>query len=205
MLLKYFARASFFIPKKFRNDNVIFIHIPKCAGSSLLNAYLGYQLGHISAKQYFLYNPLFYRKAEVFSICRHPVKRFISAYDHLKRLTLWQEEAVISIKRKIQEYDDIDTFIQKLGENSFIIQSQWFRPQYTFVTISGYVAVNKIFKLEDLDENFSEIQRYLGVEFSVLNRINARAESSEKITLTPDSLAILESIYRKDFTLFGYY
>ncbi len=205
MLFKHLVKASFFIPKKFRDDKVIFIHIPKCAGSSFLNAYLGYQLGHVSAKNYFRHNPIFYCNADVFSICRHPIKRFVSAYKHLKRLSLWHQEDIMAIKSKIQEYDDINTFIQKLEENSFVLQTPWFRPQFTYVTIDDYVAVNKIFKLEDLDENFSAIQKYLGIDFSDDFKINRDPKPSENMEISPDSISKLESIYHKDFTLFGYY
>jgi hypothetical protein len=206
MLINKFFRQQFYLPRKFKKDKLIFIHIPKCAGSSFMNAYLGYQLGHLSAADYFFHKPLFYKRATVFTICRNPVQRFVSAYEHLERLTLWQSPEIEMVRSKIQECgNDINAFILNLEKNSFILDYPWFRPQHHYVMVKGFVAVDKVFKQEDMDEDFTPIQRYLGIELPVTKKINVNPEKKDRQELTREAIRKLEEIYQKDFTLFGYY
>ena len=71
------------VPRQFRRDAAIFIHVPKCAGSALLDAWIGFQTGHVTAEAYHAADPAFFGSAYVFTFVRDPLARFVSAYDHI--------------------------------------------------------------------------------------------------------------------------
>ena len=71
------------IPHRFIREKILFIHVPKNAGSSFVLNYLGFQPGHWKYREY---EAVLKEKIEeffVFSIKRHPEKRFISAFNFI--------------------------------------------------------------------------------------------------------------------------
>ena len=65
----------------FHKTKIAFIHIPKCAGTTVSSYYYGRRLGH---KTYLELKPLIPKSAEIIYILRHPVDRLISAYGYAK-------------------------------------------------------------------------------------------------------------------------
>ncbi|MFQ4137690.1 sulfotransferase family 2 domain-containing protein [Nodosilinea sp. PGN35] len=194
------------IPSQFKRDKVIFIHIPKCAGSAFLDSYLGYQLGHAKASQYFQRDSDFFYSSFVFSFVRHPVDRFISAYNFIQSNTLWSY--LPSIKERISLYgSDIEEFSNNLSKTSEVLDLPWFEPQYKYLEIDGSVAVNRAFKTETFFDDLKVLQKEVGIHLRSPADINRSSAPKKKPTdiLSPKSIKNLESVYERDFTLFGYF
>lgn len=197
---------KFKIPRQFRQDRVIFIHIPKCAGSSFLDSYLGYQLGHINASEYYNLDRSLFLDSFVFSFVRHPVSRFISAYNFLQRTTLWSY--VPEIRAQLNLYgSSADQVAKTITKTSELLTLPWFKPQHTFLEIGGKVAVNRVFKTENFAEDIKILQQSIETQLrfqSNINRSSPNIQAFEEV-LNTDSIQNLESVYERDFTLFGYY
>lgn len=194
------------LPRQFVRDKVIFIHVPKCAGSSFLDSYLGYQLGHTSAEDYYNIDPRFFSSAYVFSFVRHPVYRFISAYNFIQKTTLWTY--VPDFKKKVDSFGlSINEVATALTKESAILDLPWFKPQYHYLTINGVVAVNQVFKTENFEQDLEVIKSKTGLKLRICTKINATNKliSNFNEVLSPQSINNLELIYEKDFTLFGYF
>lgn len=194
------------IPRQFRQDQVIFIHIPKCAGSAFLDSYIGYQLGHISASDYYELDSSLFLASFVFSFVRHPINRFISAYDFLQRTTFWSY--VPEIRDKINLYgSSVDQVAKAISETSELLALPWFKPQHNFLEIGGKIAVNRVFKTETFVEDIKIIQQSINIQLRSHSEINRSSRTSLdfKEVLSVGSIKNLESIYERDFTLFGYY
>ena len=71
--------------KIYRKQQVIFIHIPKAAGTSVARAVLGKRAGHFTAETVRdrMGNDPYY-KLYSFAVTRHPVDRLYSAYRYVK-------------------------------------------------------------------------------------------------------------------------
>lgn len=197
---------DFTIPRQFRQDKVIFVHIPKCAGSAFLDSYLGYQLGHTKASQYYQLDADFFCKSFVFSFVRNPIDRFVSAYNFLQSNTLWSY--VPGIKEHLSLYgSDIEEFASNLLETSEILNMPWFEPQYKYLEINGKVAMNKVFKTETFSDDLKILEKETGILLRSLAEINRSSlpRKNYKELLSSSNIKKLEMIYEKDFTLFGYF
>ncbi len=194
------------IPRQFRRDGVIFIHIPKCAGSALLDAYLGFQTGHVTAKAYRDADGAFFDAAYVFSFVRDPLARFVSAYDHLQTDDLWSE--LPAIKRLLDRHGStVAEVAAGLAGNAELLALPWFAPQHTFLEIRGRLAVNRVFKTESFASDLDLIRAEAGIRFRDLAPVNRRGHGalSSADRLGEAAVATLRRVYARDFTLFGYY
>ncbi|MEA5575027.1 sulfotransferase family 2 domain-containing protein [Anabaena sp. UHCC 0451] len=194
------------IPRQFRRDKVIFIHVPKCAGSAFLDSYLGYQLGHVRVETYFKLDPLLFSESFVFSFVRNPIHRFISAYNYIQRTTLWSY--LPEIKQKLDTYaSSVDELAKTLSKESEILSLPWFEPQHHYLTVNNIVAVNRVFKTENFAEDLEVLKTETGLNFRSESPINVSPKlvTDYKEILSSESIKNLEMVYEKDFTLFGYF
>ncbi|MBC7005533.1 sulfotransferase family 2 domain-containing protein, partial [Photobacterium sp. BZF1] len=71
------------IPAPAINKGILFIHIPKAAGSSISLELYGVQISHCKIEEYISCDRNRLSSIKKFSIVRNPIDRFISAYDFL--------------------------------------------------------------------------------------------------------------------------
>lgn len=194
------------IPRQFRRDGVIFVHVPKCAGSALLDAYLGFQTGHVTAEQYREADPAFFDSAYVFAFVRDPLARFVSAYDHIQTGDLW--DYLPDIKQTIDRLGaTAGEVAERLDHSADLLTLPWFKPQHTFLEIRGRLAVNRVFKTESFASDLDVIRAETSARFRTLAPVNRRGDSDAEPATRLGQAAVtnLRRIYARDFTLFGYY
>lgn len=195
------------IPRQFRRDGVIFVHVPKCAGSAFLDAYLGWQTGHVTARAYRDADPGFFRSAYVFTFVRNPLTRFISAYNHVRTDSLWPQldEARTIVTRHGETASEVAA---GLHAGSELLALPWFRPQHTFLELhpGGPPAVHRAFKTESFAADLDLLVSEVPLRLRLLADVNRRGERDpEPAGLSDEAIAALRRVYSRDFTLFGYY
>ncbi|MFM1904631.1 MAG: hypothetical protein RLZZ440_2531, partial [Planctomycetota bacterium] len=172
------ARARRLVPRQFRRDGVIFVHVPKCAGSALLDAYLGYQTGHVTAAEYRDADPTLFDRAFVFSFVRNPLARFISAYEHVQTDDLW--DYLPEMRRVIDRHGrSLEEVAERLQPDAELLSLPWFAPQHSFLEIRGRLAVNRIFKTESFAADLEVIRAETGLHFRPLAAVNRRGDMAE--------------------------
>jgi hypothetical protein len=194
------------VPRQFRRDSAIFIHVPKCAGSAVLDAWLGFQTGHVTAEQYRDAEPTFFESAYVFTFVRNPLARFVSAYEHISTDDLW--DYLPEIKRRMDCLGStVAEFAERLTADSEILAQPWFAPQHTFLEIRGRLAVNRVFKTESFTSDLDVIRRETSIHFRDVAPVNRRGDEAMSTAdrLGAVGVANLRRIYARDFKLFGYY
>lgn len=194
------------VPRQFRRDAALFIHVPKCAGSALLDAWLGFQTGHVTAEAYRDADPAFYDSAYVFTFVRNPLARFVSAYDHIQTDDLW--DYLPEMKQRLdRQGSSVAEVAAQLTSGSEILALPWFAPQHTFLEIRGRLAINRVFKTESFSSDLDVIRSETSIRFRSPAPVNRRSESqgTPAERLGPAAVANLRRIYARDFTLFGYY
>lgn len=199
-------RRSQLVPRQFYRDEVIFIHVPKCAGSAFLDAYLGYQTGHVTAAEYRDADPDLFERAFVFSFVRDPVARFVSAYDHLQTDDLW--DYLPEVRRGIDRHgSSLAEVAERLRPESDLLSLPWFAPQHTFLEIRGRLAVNRVFKTESFAADLEIVRAESDLRLRPLAAVNRRGDptATPQDRLGPAAAANLRRIYARDATLFGYY
>lgn len=199
-------RRRSLLPRQFRRDGAIFIHVPKCAGSALLDAWLGYQTGHVTAAEYRAADPAFFDRAFVFAFVRHPVTRFVSAYDYVRTNDLWPylAEIRVAVDRHGATLEEVAA---SLTADSDLLRLPWFAPQHSFLEIRGRLAVHRVFKTESFTEDLEILRSETPIRLRSPASVNRRGTGQlrPEDRLSPASAQRLQRVYWRDFTLFGYY
>lgn len=184
---------------------LLFIHIPKTAGTSLkskikknVNIAFNFEFKNElpCPPQHFHYE-LLQRLGitelsnESFAIVRHPLARFISEYSYRKR-----------VDKKFRYIDllTFSLFIQKSFEKNKYIFSNHIRPQTEFLG-----PKTKIFKVEDgLEEVFKCYPQFFEDRKLQEEVQRTNSSNSEQIYIDDITIEIVKNIYKEDFCEFDY-
>ena len=185
----------------------VFIHIPKTAGSSICETLFGEQVGHHRYAYLRHHNP---RKTDdyfSFAFVRHPIDRFISAYDYLMAGGDGRQDAVG--QDWVQRYPDINAFCQQALTPDFIHRGPviHFRPQYLFVCDDrcGAPQVDFIGRFEQLTTDYAKVQQRLKHSVPLVHaNATATPRDPSASDLNQASRHHLAQVYELDFARFNY-
>ena len=189
---------------------IIFIHIPKTAGSSIehllrdegkyeldfigvrngrsTHHYMGIELKMILKELY----PKYYK----FSFVRNPYDRLISEY-------FWCR--INNVGHKFNKtFDEFLDYVEDVIKNKKFfkpIENDHFIPQYSFLFFNNKLIVNNIFKYEDLETVVPLIKKRLKIKTS-LQHLNKSVKN--EITLTQEQKDRIYNLYQIDFQTFNY-
>jgi len=199
--------------------NFYFIHNPKSAGTSVRKILQKYAIAdHPFAGEYQVYIESLDRTVEWFHLTaadardvlpqpngtfrfgfvRNPYDRFFSSFNEH------------CYQHQLKELD-INQFILQLDRMSLRYDWRYTHlcPQHYFFYVGNRCVADFIGRFERLDQDWSFIQRTLGMEPHPLGRFKKtdRYENYRKFTLedlSEASLKKLDELYSRDFDLFGY-
>ena len=189
---------------------IIFIHIPKTAGSSIehllrdegkyeldfigvrngrsTHHYMGIELKLILKELY----PTYYK----FSFVRNPYDRLISEY-------FWCR--INNVGHKFNKtFDEFLDYVEDVIKNKKFfkpIENDHFIPQYSFLFFNNKLLVNNIFKYEDIETVAPLIKKRLKIKTS-LQHLNKSVKN--EITLTQEQKDRIYNLYKIDFETFNY-
>ena len=185
-----------FSSRTFKKNGVGFIHIPKAAGVSVWqDVYKVEPVGHISYSEYKIFKDLI--GIEWFTIVRHPIKRFESAYNYLQQGGRGTDYDY-GVRELLKTYNNIDDFIEAFLSDVELQNIEHFRPMcYWLDDIPENLLV---FKIEELEE----LNKWLQQRFNcrLLNRRNEMKIKAER--MSRESQIKLVKYYSVDFLRFNY-
>ena len=189
---------------------IIFIHIPKTAGSSIehllrdegryeldfigvrngrsTHHYMGIELKMILKDLY----PKYYK----FSFVRNPYDRLISEY-------FWCRIKDVGHKFN-KTFDQFLDYVEDIVKNKKFfkpIENDHFIPQYSFLFFNNKLLVNNIFKYEDIETVAPLIKKRLKIK-TTLQHLNKSVKN--EITLTQEQKDRIYNLYKIDFETFNY-
>lgn len=211
------------------HHRTVFVHIPKCGGQSIEQAFLADlglnwetraplllrpngdprigppRLGHLLARDYARYHYIsveLFQSYYSFSILRDPVARTLSFFNYMK------------LQDSHRQPIDFDTFLFKwlpkqlelsaadaVQQNSASSSFFFVRPQVDFITdVDGTVMVKDLFLLEHIDSAFPAIQARSQLQ-SALEHRNKSVTRISRSELREDHIALIQSAYAADFRL----
>jgi Sulfotransferase family len=206
---------DFPVPRSVRSSPLIFIHIPKNAGTTISTQLYGAHRGHRSALYHLRSDPQHFKSKISFAVVRNPWGRIVSAYEFGRTLNPNHRPFLTETRRVFAEYTTFEDFVLKyLWPNRADVDSldPIFRHQSFYVCdCNGRILVDKIFRYE----NLRELNRWLsGFQFDLdLNmRINASSYTEDSVepshyrSYYRNELVIerVRQIYQRDVILFGY-
>lgn len=192
------------LPEDFVRHSCIFIHIPKCAGSSIKDAlFPGRTHGHMPLWFYEQNFEEFYARAFKFAFVRDPLDRAYSAYRYL-RSDLLEVERDVAAHRLTKKYDGFEAFVRHWLCEETAQRQIHFVPQWQFLCDSlGDIGVDFIGRQEDLAAAFAQVCERLGVT-SKLPVVNAGTVPALESQFSAATVDRIRRVYARDYELFGY-
>lgn len=183
----------------------IFIHIPKNAGSSVLQAFND-KAGRKHAKWYefFESNDYFFNRYFKFAIVREPLPRLYSAYSYVLKGGSGSADDIALQQFIIANSHDFESFIQHVLDADFIMLQLLFQPQYLYVFDRQLKSVtDSLLRYENLAHDWQNLAKRRGFVASLpkVNRSNIDKVLPE---LSESTQAKVELLYKMDYQLLGY-
>nr|WP_246375768.1 sulfotransferase family 2 domain-containing protein [Gluconacetobacter takamatsuzukensis] len=178
---------------------ILFVHVPKNAGTSIATALYGRTLSHESIRYFQDVAPALARDLPSFAILREPVDRFLSAYSYARNGGTRDRMVAPGFRDRYMGFRSLDDALDHVEQaRSVYGVDHIFRPQSWYVTDrAGRPAVRHLLRIEDV-ARLSTLMPELG---SVsLPRLNEGRPHG--LAPTPRQRARIQAIYRQDIALF---
>ena len=190
--------------KVFDQHKVIFIHVPKAAGSSVTRALfdLDNQIGHLPLNWYERMDSLKFEEYFKFAFVRNPWDRFISAYHFLRQGGIGPKDEPWA--QFLQQFDSVEHFITSWLEPDNVKRNLHFLPQHEFITNRyGAIGLDFMGRTEEIEADLLSVAEKLGKEVQ-MPHVNASKRNPYQQYYSERSRDIVAEVYAKDIKMLGY-
>ena len=173
------------IPQTRDGRPLIFIHIPKCGGTSVANA-LGYsQIRHLPASAFYLSDKGKFDSSRLFTVIRDPVDRLGSVLMHIQRERQDIDDPGVREENLSQHVSNV--LVDRAARRKFFLSTKAGRAgfsvhQYDYLTLNNRLLVKNIFLLNRIDV----LEEWLSDQVGHPIRIAHKNASGRKRTHQPD-------------------
>lgn len=191
-------------------QNVIFIHVPKTAGSSLKEQIYGRELGgHRSLAEYMAYDR--HRTSRCFKFCfvRNPWDRFLSAYSYLKQgkdCTYRDRQFAATY---LAQTADINDFARALTDDIYrrqVMLYDHFRPQSHWICMPGRQdhGMDFIGRFEQLEDDMQSLRDRLDLPDTTLPKARKSRHDHYRAVYSDEARDMVMHLYQGDLDLLAY-
>lgn len=193
------------------DNEIIFIHIPKTAGTSILKHYYNINHnGHFRQCHYRTWDKNKFEKYKKICVVRNPWDRFISAYMYIESNPM-RGEFLTKFKQEVfHEINDFEKFSSKfLNSSKFrnkVMKWDHFRPQWDYVTYDNNYNIDILGKFESINDFEITLRKSLGIsdDFEMMSKENAVERSCYKSFYTDDLTSLIYDLYEREIKEFKY-
>lgn len=198
--------AAAVLPPSFVKHACVFIHVPKCAGSSVCSALLdGRWPGHLPYHWYQQQFPEHCAGSFKFAFVRDPLERAYSAYGYLRGNAMGGRDT--EAQALVSSYRDFDHFVAGWLHPDNLRRQLHFAPQTDFlVDPVGGMAMDFLGRQEHLQRDFRAVCERLGID-SALPHLNVSAERRSQPVrdfCTVRTRRLVRRAYQRDYEVLGY-
>lgn len=189
-----------------KRAKVVFIHVPKAAGTSISYSLYGRSLGHIKASDILKYSSKKTRDLYWFSFVRNPWDRAVSAYHFAKSGGTLDAGMSNSKEYQGSEFSTFESFVQEwLAKQDLEKLDPVFRSQSGYLfNDEGELLVDYLGYVESIDEDIEFISKEFNLEIDV-KIMNRSQRGNYKDYYSSEKLVnVVGDIYKKDIDNFGY-
>lgn len=191
------------------NQETIFIHVPKCAGTSvksvlrqwgfkliLLDVQVddvksGFYKHGTAARMHRHIEPAQWARSFKFAVCRNPYDRLFSGWNYARK------KAGVQVS--------FEYFVRHLKTyRSYWIDWHCVMPQLQHLLIDGACVADHICRFEDLERDFEVVRKRLGQTEPPLPHLNPTAHGSYREHFTRELQDRTFEMFAADFEFFGY-
>ncbi len=196
--------------RAWREAGIIFIHVPRTAGTSIARAIYGRPLGHMKASTVGRVCPTLFRDLPSFAVVRNPWDRLVSAY----HFAVQGGTRDAGIHRKSQyrgaEFRSFAAFLDEWFRHQRLMACDFvFQPQNLYVCRraggGAEIMVDFVGRIERMDEVCAFLAERLGTRFE-FPRNNASVRQRDYRTFYPEKWMqqLVADRYSEDLALLGY-
>lgn len=193
-----------------RERRVIFIHVPKAAGSSIKMSLYGTvdNGGHRRILEFAAYDAQKTRDFFKFGFVRNPWDRLLSAYSFLMQGGITGRDKQFT-KAYLARHADFNIFVLALADPQYrtvVMRYDHFRPQCHWLCMSrgkGH-AMDFLGRFETMQADLARLSEILGIELDGGRRILPSVHIPFHEAYTTETWRIVSKIYAEDIQSFGY-
>ena len=193
--------------RKLTESGIIFIHVPKAAGTSVAEVLYGQRIGHYTQDEYIEYlgfNQI--KNSYIFTVVRDPVERLYSAWKYAVKGGTKDGGVYNADFYKNEVFQDFNTFVQNWLTNQNLNKTDvLFKPQCYFITSKKYkLPKENIFYLNDMEElekKLSILKNY-SVKLPHKNAIISTKNQNTLTTIESKTIEIIKKLYKCDYDQF---
>ena len=191
--------------KFWKAAGVLFVHVPKAAGTSISHSLYGRSLGHIAIKDIRECSSREIEGLFSFAFVRNPWDRAVSAY-HFARDGGSDGAGITNKSIYVGEnFSSFRSFCEWLKSQDVKDLDPVFKTQCSYVLArDGELGVDYIGKIENLDDDLLSISKTIGKKITI-GKKNASSRTVYHDYYDSDELIeLIGEIYRDDVETFGY-
>ncbi|MBL7249465.1 sulfotransferase family 2 domain-containing protein [Alcanivorax marinus] len=178
-----------------RNKDYQFIHVPKCAGTSVAKAIGLPDPGHFTFDQ--LKNAQITTESNVnFVVVRNPLARLVSTFKYAKKA---QQKNGWNPLSWVAQYSDFDDFICTGLDESDLEKNYFFWTSSTYISGCPEEAL-EIIDFDRVEDGFREVMELLNLGGLSLPKENV--SKKEKVCPSRKAQDKIFSLYKDDYTAF---
>jgi hypothetical protein len=175
----------------------IFIHIPKVAGTSIIDAF-GYSWsdknshflgdGYLASPSHWKEYEECYKDYKIFTVIRNPYDRFVSGWKYCK-------------STQNLDINHLLKHLPRSGHDNIHITKR----QSEFIFKDDKPIYNYLLYFENLQNNFDQLCDRIGKERVKLKKLNQTPRKNYKNYFTPFAKKMFDKIYEEDLRRFSVY
>lgn len=189
---------------------IVFVHVPRVAGTSMNHALYGRFMGHASACDIRRWGSAALNVLPSFAITRNPWERLVSAYRFAKRgggVGGAFEAGIFSPQRyQGKEFDTFEVFVKEwlLRQDRAKLDGVFQAQSFFVAGPEGELLVDHIGRLDRLEETIDFVQAILGKPLEVSQGNLSGEHVQFRKYYTPELVDLVGDFYREDICRFGY-
>lgn len=185
---------------------LIFVHIPKNAGTSLEKQLNMRATGHKSWEIYRNFYSREWNSYTSFAIVRNPLDRLVSNYEYAKmEKSYWHSNDGKSIYGKHPDYElcikhSFKEIVDLLMSKPMLFKHEGWKPQHIWICDKDFnIKVHHVIKYEEMNDKLKELNIC-----EKLQTLNTSERKEYSLYYNDDLNKKVRSIYEIDFRLFYY-
>jgi len=189
-----------------KEHSLVFIHIPKNAGTSIIDQLGMHPHGHYSWRNH----PHFNEAKHSFCIVRNPLDRLVSCYEYARmKESHWHSHEGNAMYGPHPDYDTLKdaTFKQclELLQAGKLKHQGWIPQWWWIANDQGNINIDYIIKMENLDEGINSMFLDLGLpELPTIPKTNTSKRKDYNEYFDSEILEMAKNLYSADFKIFNY-